>query len=367
MNMSDSPNKENLSLNGGGITIAIDAMGGDNAPESVLLGAEKAAKKHPKAKFLLFGDKSQISPVLDKCKKLKSRCEIHHTSEFIAANDKPSNALRRGRNSSMYLAIKAVKDGIADCTVSGGNTGALMAFSKFSLGTLPGIDRPAIGGLMPHVNGYSVMLDLGANVHCDAENLFEFSIMGEAFCRAVLGIEKPSIGLLNVGSEKNKGHEVLRTTINLIEESDLDLNFHGYIEGNDIGAGTVDVIVTDGFTGNIALKTVEGTAKFLIKTLKKGLTRSPLGLAGMSIALPTLLGIKKKAEPQNYNGAMFLGLNGIIVKSHGGSDAPGVANAIDVAHKLAKNKINDHITEEMISSGHVPPKDIIDEDDISID
>lgn len=366
--MIDSPNLKNNNSTGEKIVIAIDAMGGDNAPESIIYGAEKALKHFSNVKFLIFGDKRKITPFYDKCKKLPSNSEIYHTDEAIADDEKPSVALRKGRNSSMYLAIKAVKDGDATCAVSGGNTGALMVISKFALGTLPGIDRPAIGGLMPNVKGYSIMLDLGANIHCDAENLFEFGIMGESFARAVLGVEKPSIGLLNIGSERNKGHEILRTASNLIEESDIGLNFHGYIEGNDIGAGTVDVIVTDGFTGNVALKTVEGTAKFFSNTLKSGLKRSLFGLIGMGIATPALLKIKNATEPRNYNGAMFLGLNGIIVKSHGGSDSLGVANAIKVSYKLAAGKINDHITEEMISSGHVPPEDDIDdEDDISLD
>jgi len=350
------------------IVIAVDAMGGDNAPKSVLQGAEKFLKKNSNVKFLIFGDKKQIFPILDKCKKLSKNSEVWHSDEVIADDEKPSAALRRGRNSSMFLAIKSVKEGQAQCAVSGGNTGALMALSKFSLQTLPGIDRPAIGGLVPTPSGFSVMLDLGANIHCDAENLFEFSIMGESFARAVLGIEKPSIGLLNVGSERNKGHEVLRGTVSLIEESGLDLNYHGYVEGNDILKGTVDVVVTDGFTGNVALKTVEGTAKFFSHHLKSGLKKSPLGLLGMGIAMPALMGIKKKTDPRLYNGAMFLGLNGIVVKSHGGSDEIGFANAISVSCKLAQNNINEHITEEMIASGQVPPVEDIDfEDDISLD
>lgn len=365
--MIDSPQKD-LVLNGGEeIVIALDAMGGDNAPESVILGAEAALKHCPNLRFLIYGDKKKISPIYEKCKKLQNSSEIWHTDEYIADEEKPSSALRRGRNSSMYLAIKAVKEGEAKCAISGGNTGALMGISKFILGTLPGIDRPAIGGLLPTVKGYSVMLDLGANIHCDAENLFEFTIMGDTFAKAVLGIPKPSIGLLNVGSERNKGHEVLRTTLNFIEESNLDLNFYGYIEGNDIGEGTVDVVVTDGFTGNVALKTAEGTAKFLSSTLKTGMKRSLFGLLGMGIASPALSKVKKNTDPRNYNGAMFLGLNGIVVKSHGGSDNLGFANAIKVAYKLGKNDINEHITEEMISSGHVPPEEGIDYDDIDID
>lgn len=365
--MTGSPNKKHV-YNGEKIIIALDAMGGDYAPQNVILAAEKSIRINPNIKFLIFGDKKKLAHTLDKCKKLPANSEIWHTDERIADDDKPSTALRQGRNSSMYLAVKAVKDGHAHCAVSGGNTGALMAISKYLLGTLPGIDRPAIGGLMPHATGYSVMLDLGANVHCDAENLFEFTIMGEAFARAILYLDRPAIGLLNVGSERNKGHEVLRTTVNLIEESGLNLNFKGYIEGNDICTGTVDVIVTDGFTGNVALKTAEGTARFLSSVAKKNFKRSPFGLLGACIASPTILHIKKKTDPKNYNGAMFLGLNGIIVKSHGGSDEFGFSNAIKVAFKLAANKINDHITQEMISSGHVPPVDeFIDEEDISLD
>ncbi len=366
--MTEAQQPELTKKNGNGLVIALDAMGGDNAPESVLKAADAFIKKNSDVRFLIFGDKQKIAPILEKLKSLPRKSEVWHTDEAIADDEKPSSALRRGRNSSMFLAIKSIKDGQAHAAVSGGNTGALMALSKYSLQTLPGIDRPAIGGLMPTRDGYSVMLDLGANIHCDAENLFEFTIMGTAFAKSVLGKEHPSVGLLNVGSEKNKGHDVLRGTVALIEESGLNINYHGYIEGNDLLTGMVDVIVTDGFTGNVALKTVEGTAKFFSHKLKDGMKKSPLGLLGMGIAAPALLKVKKKTDPRMYNGAMFLGLNGIVVKSHGGSDHIGFKSAIEVSYKLAKNKINDHIVTEMISYGQVPMDDVIDiEDSISLD
>jgi glycerol-3-phosphate acyltransferase PlsX len=343
------------------IVIAVDAMGGDNAPSMVFKGLSRFSKKNNDVRFRLFGDKEILEQYISSYPKLKDKSEIVHTNDVIKNEDKPSLALRRGKTSSMGKAILAVKDGEAQAAVSSGNTGALMALAKFTLQTLPAIDRPAICALMPSENDeFVTMLDLGANIHCDAENLYEFAIMGEAFSRAITGKERPSIGLLNVGSEKNKGHEVLRLASNLIEEYEPNLNYYGYIEGDDIYKGTTDVIVTDGFTGNIALKTAEGTAKFYTKTVKKILKRSPFGLLGMGIALPSLCSVKKKMDPRNYNGAMFLGLNGIVVKSHGGTDHIGFANALNVAYKLAYSKINDQITKEMMLSPNSIEKDDID-------
>jgi glycerol-3-phosphate acyltransferase PlsX len=342
------------------IVIALDAMGGDNAPYSVLKGAELALSKRPNLKFMVYGDKNDINSTLNSLPRLKNSCQIVHTSEVISNEDKPSAAIRTGRSSSMALAINAVRDNEAKAIVSAGNTGALMALSKILLKTLPGIDRPAIGGLMPHKKGLSVMLDLGANVSCTAENLYEFAIMGAAFARAVLGNKNPSIGLLNVGSEKNKGHEVIKTAATLIEETTL--NFYGNIEGDDIGKGTVDVVVTDGFTGNIALKTAEGTVRMYADFIKKEFGKSLYGKLALLMAAPVFASLKRSLDPRLYNGAMLLGLNGIVVKSHGGTDEIGFASAIEVAFKLAKNKINDHISQEISESEAL----VIDED-IDID
>lgn len=348
------------------IIISLDAMGGDKAPDSVIQGADIASKNLNNIKFRIYGNKKKIMPVMARFPNLQDISKIIHTEDFISADEKPSAALRKGKNSSMYMAIDSVKNTEAHAIVSAGNTGALMAISKFILQTLPGIDRPAIGGLLPTMKGYCIMLDLGANIHCDAENLFEFAVMGNAFARSILGLSKPSVGLLNVGTEKNKGHETLRLAANLIEESDIDLNFYGFIEGNDINAGTVDVVIADGFTGNVALKTAEGTAKFFTSLVKTGMMSSPFGMLGMAIAFPAIKKLKKKMDPRSYNGAMFLGLNGIVVKSHGGTDEVGFANSIKVAYKLAENKINEQINREMVSSGHVPGE-IDDSDDIDLE
>jgi glycerol-3-phosphate acyltransferase PlsX len=344
------------------ITISVDAMGGDNAPECVFKAIKICLKEFKDIKFKIFGNRKKIDELLDSYRDIKEKCEIIHSEEEIADDEKPSVALRKGRRSSMYMAINAVKNGEADAIVSSGNTGALMAISKILLQTLPGIDRPAIGGIMPSEKDYCVMLDLGANIHCDAENLFEFAVMGSAFARIVLGKENPSVGLLNVGAERNKGHEVLRTALNLIEESDININLYGYVEGDDIHRGTVDVTVTDGFTGNVALKTAEGTSKLYTNILKRCVGKSLFGMLGSVIASPAFLKAKKIMNPKNYNGAMLLGLNGIVIKSHGSTDKYGFANAIKVAHKLVKQNINDQITREMISSGHVPPRNGFEEE-----
>jgi glycerol-3-phosphate acyltransferase PlsX len=247
------------------ITIALDAMGGDQAPRMVLKGADKSLKRYPQAHFLLFGDEAKIAPLLAKMPRLAARAQVQHTNEFITNEAKPSIALRTGRRSSMRLAIDAVADGRADGIVSAGNTGALMAMAKFALKMLPGIDRPAIASFFPTQRGESVMLDLGANIECDADNLVQFALMGDAFARSVLGLTQPTIGLLNVGSEDLKGHDAVRGAASQLRAESSPVKFYGFIEGNDIAAGTVDVIVTDGFTGNVALKTAEGTARLSVR------------------------------------------------------------------------------------------------------
>lgn len=344
------------------ITIALDGMGGDNAPNSVLHGAEIALKKNKKIKFIIFGDKNILLPIISTLPNLKSNARFVHTDEYISNDEKPSIALRKGKNSSMGLAINAVRTKEANAVISAGNTGALMAISKIMLRTLPGIDRPAIGGIMPTSKGYIVMLDLGANILCDAENLFEFAVMGVAFSRSVFGLQNPTVGFLNVGAEKTKGHETIKEAASLIQESGSKLNFIGNVEGDDIGKGTVDVVVTDGFTGNVALKTVEGTAKFFQQVIRESLQSSWFGKIGGLIAKPAFAKAKNRMDPRNYNGAMLLGLNGIVVKSHGSADEVSFANAIKVAYKLARNNINDQITMDMIESGGIP-----NENDFEID
>jgi len=329
------------------LPIALDAMGGDNAPASVLHGAEMALIRHPGVKFLIFGNEPQLAPIINSIPALKAASHIVHTEHKIAGDDKPSHAVRRGRNSSMWMAIESVKDGRACAIVSGGNTGALMAMSKIILRTLPGVSRPAIAGLLPTRRGECVMLDLGANVEACAQDLYRFAVMGDAFARAVLGLSKPRIGLLNVGSEDLKGHDEVKEASELLKNSAIELNFHGFIEGNDITAGTVDVVVTDGFTGNIALKTAEGVARLLRNYLKDAFNSSPVAQLGGLLAYGALAGVKDKIDDRKRNGAMFLGLNGIAVKSHGGADAFSFCNAVSVAVELVAHHINTRIMQEL--------------------
>jgi len=321
----------------GTITIALDAMGGDHAPEVVLRGADIALERHPDARFLLFGIESQVLPLLAQLPRVAKVAALHHTSEMVAADDKPSHVLRTGRSTSMRLAIDAVADGRADCVVSAGNTGALMALAKFALKTLPGIDRPAIATFYPTMRGESVMLDLGANIECDAENLVQFALMGDAFARTVLGVTEPIVGLLNVGSEDLKGNDAVRGAAARLRGGLTPIRFHGFVEGDDIGAGTVDVIVTDGFTGNVALKTAEGTVRLFTEALRSTFDHSLMARIGYLFARGALKKFRDRFDPRRYNGAMFLGLRGIAVKSHGSTDAFGFANAIGVAIDMKVN------------------------------
>jgi phosphate acyltransferase len=336
------------------LPIALDAMGGDNAPVSVLRGAEMALVRHPGIRFLLYGNRFILEPLIQEIPILRPACEIVHTEVVIAGDDKPSIAVRRGRGSSMWLSIESVKEGRSCAVVSAGNTGALMAMSKLILRTLPGISRPAIAALFPTLRGECVMLDLGANVESDAEDLYRFAIMGDAFARAVLGLSRPRIGLLNVGSEELKGRDEVKAASQLLKSAGVDINFHGFIEGNDIAEGTVDVVVTDGFTGNVALKTAEGAARLIRTYLKDAFQSSPIAKAGAVMATGALKAVKDKLDDRKRNGAMFLGLNGIAVKSHGGADAYSFCNAISVAVELVAHEINTRITREIKFSTQAP-------------
>jgi glycerol-3-phosphate acyltransferase PlsX len=329
------------------LTIALDAMGGDRGPEMVLPGAQLARVRHPELRFLIFGDEARIRPVLAKRKLLAECAEIRHTTDVVGNDMKPSVALRQGRQSSMRLAINAVAEGEADCVVSAGNTGALMAMAKFVLKTIKGIDRPAIASFFPTQKGESVMLDLGANVECDPENLIQFAILGSVFARAVLGLPNPSVGLLNVGAEALKGNEVVKDAGARLRDIKLPGEFHGFVEGNDIPAGTVDVVVTDGFTGNVALKTAEGTAALMNEWLRRTFRSSIFAGLGYLLARNAFRKLRQRGDPRRYNGAMFLGLRGICVKSHGGTDARGFANAIDVAVDLVKQGFNNRVVAEL--------------------
>ncbi|MCW2237141.1 phosphate acyltransferase PlsX [Azospirillum canadense] len=337
------------------LTIALDAMGGDHAPDMVVAGADIARERHPNVHYLLFGDAARIEPLLAQRPALKALVEVRHTPDSVAGDAKPSIALRAGRQSSMRLAIDSVAAGEAACVVSAGNTGALMAMAKFVLKTLPGIDRPAIASFFPTLRGESIMLDLGANTECQPENLVQFAVMGAVFARTVLALSEPTIGVLNIGSEEVKGNEVVRAAAARLREMPLPGRFHGFVEGNDIPGGMVDVIVTDGFTGNVALKTAEGTAKLFTEFLRRSFQSSWAAQLGYLLARGAFKRLKQRIDPRRYNGAMFLGLRGVCVKSHGGTDAIGFANAIGVAYNLAANGFNDRIKEEMQRLGGSNP------------
>lgn len=319
------------------ITIALDAMGGDHGPESVIPGAAIILKEMPDLRFMLFGDQTKIQSVLSHYPALAKVCTIHHCEKVILDHDKPSSALRNGKNTSMRLAIEAVDTKQADAAVSGGNTGALMAMAKMILKTLPGIHRPAICSLMPALNGQTVMLDLGANVLVDAENLVQFAVMGAVFAKAHKNIDNPSVGLLNVGSEDTKGPDHVREAASILATVDIPGRYIGFVEGNDITKGVVDVVVSDGYAGNIALKAIEGVGKFAGQVFKQTITSDPLAIMGGVLAFFALKRFKNKIDPRLYNGGVMLGLNGICVKSHGSSDALGFSSAIRLAVELVQH------------------------------
>jgi glycerol-3-phosphate acyltransferase PlsX len=319
-----------------GLTIALDGMGGDHGPETTIGGAELASIRHPDVRFLIFGDEAIMRPVLDKFPRVAAVSEIVHTSVSISMDDKPSQALRRGRKtSSMWLAIDAVKTGRAQAALSAGNTGALMAMAKVILKTMPHVERPALAALWPTARGESVVLDLGATIGPDAFQLVQFAVMGEAFARVIFSLDRPTVGLLNIGQEEVKGTEQVKDAAQMLRDSGLPMNFHGFVEGDDISKGTVDVVVTDGYTGNIALKTAEGTVRLIIEFLRNALRSSLMSRIGYLFAQGAFKALSKKLDPRASNGAVFLGLNGIVVKSHGGTDAEGFAYAIDVAIDVA--------------------------------
>ena len=329
------------------MTISIDAMGGDHGPSVTIPGVAAAAKAYPDLKFLLHGDEAQIAHELARCGAAKNACEIRHTATFVAMDEKPAIAMRRGKGTSMWNAVEALREGEAVAAVSAGNTGGLMAISKLILRMAADIDRPAIVASWPTMRGITAVLDVGANVESDAEQLVEFAIMGAAFHHAVHGSERPTVGLLNVGSEDQKGHEEVREAHALLRATTFDLDYRGFVEGNDIAKGTVDVIVTDGFTGNITIKSAEGLARFFASELRSALTSSPLAMAGALIASGALKKMRARLDPGAINGGPLLGLNGIVVKSHGGADAAGFASAIRVAAELARSDFAAEIDRNM--------------------
>jgi len=320
------------------VRIAIDAMGGDHGPPVTVAAAISFLRAHVDGQLVLVGRRGEIEPLLSAGADVRSRVELLHTDEVVAMDDPPAVALRGKRNSSMRLAIGLVKDGQAAACVSAGNTGALMAISRFVLKTLEGIDRPAIASFLPNTGGgVTTMLDLGANVDCTAEHLFEFAILGAALVAAVQEKERPSIGLLNIGEEAIKGNDVVKRAGELLRASSL--NFFGNVEGNDIYKGTTDVIVCDGFVGNVALKTSEGLAQMLGTMVKEEFTRSPLAKVAALLAYPVLKRFRRRVDHRRYNGASLLGLRGIVIKSHGAADALAFENAISVGYEAAKHRL----------------------------
>jgi glycerol-3-phosphate acyltransferase PlsX len=329
------------------VTISIDAMGGDHGPPVIVAGVALALErlKGRPVSFLLHGDEARIRADLARHPTAAAACAVRHTDLVIAGDEKPGVALRRGKGSSLWNAVEAIRSGDAQAAVSAGNTGALMAVSKLILRTARGIERPAIVASWPTLRGVTAVLDVGANISCDAAQLVEFAIMGEAFHSAVHSSpnRRPSVGLLNVGSEDAKGHEEVREAHRLLREAGLELDYHGFVEGDDIAKGTVDVVVTDGFTGNIALKTAEGMARFFSTTLRETLTSTPMAKVGALIAYGALSRMRARFDPSSVNGGPLLGLNGVVVKSHGGADAKGFANALKVAADLAASDYAEHI------------------------
>ncbi len=322
-------------------------MGGDYAPESVIDGVDRLLKAGMKARFLLFGDRARLMPLLASRPRAEAGVELRHTDDVVSDAAKPSAALRQARGSSMRLAVEAVRDGEASAVVSAGNTGALMAMAKVLLRTLPGIDRPAIASVMPAAQRPVVMLDLGANAECDATNLVQFAMMGAVFARAVLGIEEPTVALLNIGTEAPKGDDVVQEAAARLRAGELPIRFEGFVEGTGLMAGSVDVVVTDGFTGNVALKVAEGTARLIVDRFKDMLNDSLAARAGFLLAKRSLGRLKGKLDPDRYNGAMFLGLGGVVVKSHGGANAAGFANAVKVALDLVDGHANERIEHDL--------------------
>lgn len=327
------------------MVLSLDAMGGDHAPRVVIEALRPTRLQYPGIRFILFGDKEKIARYTDP--EMKDYVEVRHTDDVVGSDEKPSQALRRGKNTSMKLAIDAVKNGEAQGVVSGGNTGALMAMSLFALRPVAGIDRPAIAGFMPTMRGESVMLDLGANVHCDSTNLVQFAMLGADFCRAVLGRVNPSVGLLNIGEEELKGNEAVREAAEMLKAREgTGFRYHGFIEGNDITRGTVDVIVTDGFSGNVALKSHEGAARMVAFTLRQAMTSTLGGKLGAWIARGAFKRLRDRLDPNGYNGGVFLGLNGVVVKSHGSATTTGFVSALRLTADMVQDGMIDRITKD---------------------
>jgi len=324
-------------------------MGGDEGPAVAIPGAAKALERYPDVRFIIYGIESQCVPVLERFPKLQAASRFEACEIAVRMDDKPSQALRKGRwRSSMWKAIEAVKSGEADVCVSAGNTGALMAMSKFCLRTMANIERPAIAAIWPTLKGESIVLDVGATVGADAQQLIDFSVMGAAMARALFGVKRPTVGLLNIGVEEIKGQEEVKEAGRLLREAKfLDLDYHGFVEGDDLGKGIVDVVVTEGFAGNIALKTAEGTARQIASYLKSAMSRTWRAKIGYMFARDAFQRLKEKMDPRRGNGGVFLGLNGIVIKSHGGTDVEGFAAAVEVGLDMARNDLRKKIEADL--------------------
>ncbi|MEP0944292.1 MAG: phosphate acyltransferase PlsX [Rhizobiaceae bacterium] len=338
-----------MSSNAKTITIALDVMGGDEGPSVVLAGAEISRRRYPEIRFILHGEPDAVLPELDKYPTLKEQSVFHPCETSITMDDKPSQALRHGRRvSGMWKALESVKTGEADVMVSAGNTGALMAMARFCLRMMEGIERPALAAVWPNLQGESIVLDVGATIGADAEALVDYALMGSAMSRALFDLERPRVGLLNIGVEEVKGLEEIRTAGARLREIDLPgLDYRGFVEGDDLGRGGVDVVVTEGFTGNIALKSAEGTAKQVGTYLRDAMSRTWLARMGYLLAKQAFNHLREKMDPRKVNGAVFLGLNGVVIKSHGGTDAEGFASAIDVGHNMIRNGLQTKIANDL--------------------
>lgn len=326
------------------VVIGVDAMGTDAGPQALVDGAARALQSGVGARIVFFGDETILTPLVAQRSRLAGAA-IEHCPAAVSMTDKPMHVLRRGRETSMWKSVAAQKEGRVNAVVSGGNTGALMAVSRMQLGMIDGIDRPAVTALWPTPKGRTVVLDVGANVEATEHELVSFAIMGEAFFRALTGKKKPTVGLLNVGAEELKGHELIRSAARVLKEADPDMAFHGFVEGNDISLGTVDVVVTDGFTGNIALKSAEGAARLLGGWIKEALADSLMSRFGSLFMLRDLRRLKDRIDPSSVNGGVFLGVNGVVVKSHGGADEKGVAAAIAMAANLVGKGFRKEVSE----------------------
>ncbi|MGU3576365.1 phosphate acyltransferase PlsX [Brucellaceae bacterium C25G] len=336
------------------IRISIDAMGGDFGPEVVIPGAAIALERHPDIRFVIYGLPDQVEPVLAKYPKLQQASEFRASEIAVRMDDKPGQALRNGRGkSSMWQALEAVKNDEADACVSAGNTGALMAMSKFCLRMLPQIERPAIAAIWPTLRGEGIVLDVGATIGADAPQLVSYAVMGAGMARALFEVKRPTVGLLNVGVEDVKGLDEIKEAAQILRDTPMDgFQYSGFVEGNDIGKGTVDVVVTEGFTGNIALKTAEGTASQIATLLRQAMSRTLLAKIGYIFAKGAFDRLREKMDPNKVNGGVFLGLSGIVIKSHGSAKAEGFAAAIEVGYDMVRNKLLEKITADLSHFQH---------------